>query len=248
MYELYKGDCLEVMKSIPDKSVDLILCDLPYAINTTDAKWDKAIPLEKLWNEYSRIAKENAAIVLFGQQPFSSKLIMSNFKNYKHMWIWNKKAGANFSQCKHNPLKIHEDILVFSNGKGRVKYYPQMVKGKMRVKGSNKIYTDDRVINVKKTSSKNDLYYPKSILEISNAGRTGKAKKLHPTQKPIELLEYLIKTYSLEGEVILDNTMGSGSTGVAAVKLNRKFIGIEITQEYFEIAYDRISGYIHEDK
>lgn len=239
-FQLCKGDCLEIMKDIPDKSVDMILCDLPYAVNTTDCKWDKEINLGKLWIQYNRIIKDNGAIVLFGSQPFTSMLIMSNYKNYKHIWIWNKKMGANFSQVKRSPLKIHEDIVVFCNGK--LNYNPQMRKGEMRVVGSNKTYNDDRIINITKTSKKTDMRYPVSILEYSNAGRTGRAKKLHPTQKPVELLEYLIRTYTNENEIVLDNTMGSGSTGVACLNANRKFIGIEKDDKYFEIAKERIKN------
>lgn len=239
--KLIKGDCLEVMKDIPDKSIDMILCDLPYG--TTSCKWDIVIPMNLLWNEYNRIAKDGAAIVLFGSQPFTSVLVTSNIKNYRHSWIWNKKMGANFSQVKRSPLKIHEDIVVFS--KGPLKYNPQMIKGSMRTVGSEKEYKDT-IIPIKKTKKKSDLRYPVSILEYSNAGRTGKSKRVHPTQKPVALLEYLIKTYTNEGDTVLDNTMGSGSTGVACIKNNRNFIGIEKEDEYYEIACDRISGYIPE--
>ena len=237
--ELYCGDCLEIMKNIPDKSVDMILCDLPYG--TTACKWDSIISFDKLWEQYNRIIKDNCAIVLFGIQPFTTIMISSNINNFKHQWIWNKKNGSNFMQLKHHPNKIHEDIIVFSNNGKTVNYYPQMIKGKMRTKGNEKIYNEDGVYYAHtKTKTKNDLYYPKSIIEFSNAGRTGKAKKMHPTQKPVELLEYLIKTYTKEGEVVLDNCMGSGSTGVACKHINRKFIGIELDEKYFEIAKKRI--------
>ena len=237
--ELYCGDCLDVMKDIPDKSVDMILCDLPYG--TTACKWDSIISFDKLWEQYNRIIKDNCAIVLFGIQPFTTIMISSNINNFKHQWIWNKKNGSNFMQLKHHPNKIHEDIIVFSNNRKTVNYYPQMIKGKMRTKGSEKILNEDGVYYAHtKTKTKNDLYYPKSIIEFSNAGRTGKAKKMHPTQKPVELLEYLIKTYTKEGEVVLDNCMGSGSTGVACKHINRKFIGIELDEKYFEIAKKRI--------
>ena len=237
--ELYCGDCLDVMKDIPDKSVDMILCDLPYG--TTACKWDSIISFDKLWEQYNRIIKDNCAIVLFGIQPFTTIMISSNINNFKHQWIWNKKNGSNFMQLKHHPNKIHEDIIVFGNNGKTVNYYPQMIKGKMRTKGNEKIYNEDGVYYAHtKTKTKNDLYYPKSIIEFSNAGRTGRAKKVHPTQKPVDLLEYLIKTYTKEGEVVLDNCMGSGSTGVACKHTNRKFIGIEIDEKYFEIAKKRI--------
>ena len=238
-YKIYNGDCLEVMEDIPDKSVDMILCDLPYG--TTACKWDSVIPFELLWEQYGRIIKDNGAIVLFGIQPFTTIMINSNINNFKHQWIWDKKNGSNFMQLKRHPNKVHEDIVVFGNNGKTVNYYPQMTKGKMRAKGNEKSYSEDGVYYAyTKTKTKNDLYYPKSIIEFSNAGRTGKAKKVHPTQKPVDLLEYLIRTYTNEGEIVLDNCMGSGSTGVACVNTNRKFIGIELDDKYFEIAENRI--------
>lgn len=237
--QLYHGDCLEVMKKLPDNSVDMVLCDLPY--NSTACKWDQLIPFDSLWEQYNRIVKENGAIVLFGIQPFTTVMIHSNIKNFKHQWIWDKKNGSNFMQLKRHPNKVHEDIIVFGvNGK-RVNYYPQMTKGKLRTKGNEKVYEEDGVYYAyKKIKTKNDLYYPKSIIEFSNAGRTGKSKKLHPTQKPTDLLEYLIRTYTNEDETVLDNCMGSGSTGVACLNTNRNFIGIELDETYFEIAKNRI--------
>ena len=238
-YEIYNGDCLEVMENIPDKSVDMILCDLPYG--TTACKWDSVIPFELLWEQYGRIIKDNGAIVLFGIQPFTTIMINSNINNFKHQWIWDKKNGSNFMQLKRHPNKVHEDIVVFGNNGKTVNYYPQMTKGKMRTKGNEKSYSEDGVYHAYTTTkTKNDLYYPKSIIEFSNAGRTGKAKKVHPTQKPVDLLEYLIRTYTNEGEIVLDNCMGSGSTGVACVNTNRKFIGIELDETYFNIAKERI--------
>lgn len=240
MIDLRQGDCLELMKDIPDKSIDMILCDLPYG--TTSCKWDVIIPLDKLWEQYNRIIKINGAIILFGSQPFTSTLITSNIKNYKHSWVWNKNAGANFMNVKYMPLKIHEDIIVFSNS-GKVNYYPQMVKGKMRKKGgyhqevSNSIYGSER--HLKQDPNENDLYYPKSIIEFTNASRKG---KIHPTQKPVPLIEYLIKTYTNEGETVLDNCMGSGSTGVACINTNRNFIGIELDEKYYKIACERINN------
>ena len=238
MIDLRLGDCLEVMKSIPDNSIDAIITDPPYG--TTACKWDSVIDFELMWEQLNRIIKPNGAIVLFGSEPFSSALRMSNIKNYKYDWIWNKKLAGGFAVAKYRPLSISENISIF--GKGKINYYPQMVKGKMRVKGRTKNKGKDVSDNWKGLkdgySTKNDLYFPKTILEISNANRRNKT---HPTQKPIALMEYLIQTYTNEGETVLDFTMGSGSTGVAAKNLNRKFIGIEMDSNYFEIATDRIN-------
>ncbi len=231
MIKLYKGDCLEVMKEIPDKSIDMILCDLPYG--TTACKWDIVIPFDKLWEQYNRIIKGNGAIVLFGSEPFSSKLRMSNIKNYKYDWVWNKKQGGTPLNAKRQPLKIHENIIVFNTKT----YLPIMRKGKMRKKGGvNKQPQITGKVNLE-YHTYNDLYYPVSIIEFSNAN---KRNKLHPTQKPVALLEYLIKTYTNEGETVLDNCIGSGSTGVACKHTNRNFIGIELDDNYFEIAKKRI--------
>ena len=233
--KLYKGDCLEIMKEIPDKSVDMILCDLPYG--TTACKWDVIIPLDKLWEQYNRIIKKDRAIVLFGSEPFSSMLRMSNIKDYKYDWIWNKKLAGNGILAKRQPLKIHEIVSVFNS---KI-YIPQMTKGKMRRKLTNnplisEINGGDGIKKAKETY--NDLYYPISIQEFTLANlRKG---RLHPTQKPVELLEYLIKTYTNENEIVLDNCMGSGSTGVACLNTNRRFIGIEKEDKYFNIAKKRI--------
>ena len=239
MIKLYKGDCLEVMKEIPDKSIDMILCDLPYG--TTACKWDNIIPFDELWEQYNRIIKENGAIVLFGSEPFSSKLRMSNLKNYRYDWIWEKSLGANPLLCKKQPMKYHENISVFY--KKQSTYNPQMTKGKMRNKkpvtwGNKK----DEIYNGSLSSfngkdNVNDLYYPRSYQYFSNANQK---EKLHPTQKPVALLEYLIKTYTNENDTVLDNCMGSGSTGVACKHTNRNFIGIELDDNYFEIAKKRI--------
>ena len=236
--QLFKGDCLEIMKCIPDNSVDMILCDLPYG--TTACKWDSVIPFEPLWEQYKRIIKDNSAIVLFGSEPFSSALRMSNIKDYRYDWIWEKEQGANFMLCKYQPYKVHETISVFS--KKRHKYYPQMTEGKPYISGKGT--SGDITGNVKKVQTKNNgTRYPRSIQKFN----TNKSKgSLHPTQKPVALLEYLIKTYTNEGETVLDNAMGSGSTGEACLKTNRNFIGIEQDDKYFEIAYNRINGYIYE--
>lgn len=232
--DLLHGDCLELMKDIPDGSIDMVLADLPYG--TTACKWDTIIPFEPLWEQYNRIIKDNGAIVLTASQPFTSALVMSNPKMFRHQWIWNKRMGSNFFNAKSQPLKIHEEVVIFS--KKRAFYNPIMRVGKMRVKGSDKQYGGDNVLgNYKKTKTKNNLYYPVSILDFSNASRTN---KVHPTQKPVALFEYLIKTYTNEGETVLDNCMGSGTTGVACKNLNRNFIGMELDKDYFNIAKERI--------
>jgi len=237
MIQLLKGDCLEIMKKIESGSVDAIITDPPYG--TTACKWDSVIDFDLMWEQLNRIIKPNGAIVLFGSEPFSSALRMSNIKNYKYDWIWNKKLAGGFAVAKYRPLAINENISIF--GSGKIKYNPQMVKGKMRVKGRTKNKGLDVSENWKGLkdgySTLNDLYFPKTILEISNANRRN---KVHPTQKPVELMEYLIKTYTNENETVLDFTMGSGSTGVAAKNLNRNFIGIEQDEKYFEIASKRI--------
>lgn len=234
--KLIQGDCLIEMRHIPDKSIDMILCDLPYG--TTSCEWDNIIPFEPLWEQYERIIKDNGAIVLFGREPFTSKLICSNMKNYKHKWVWNKKQSGSFQNAKYMPLQIEEDIIVFSKKCKKVNYYPIMRKGKLRKKGGckNPIQTTK---GLKSGYIKySDLYYPINILEYPNC--RNKIKNLHPTQKPVDLLEYLIKTYTNEGETVLDNCMGSGSTGIACINTNRKFIGIELNEKYFKIAKERI--------
>jgi site-specific DNA-methyltransferase (adenine-specific) len=228
---LLHGDCLELMKDIPDKSIDMILCDLPYG--TTACKWDTIIPLEPLWEQYERIIKDNGAIVLTASQPFTSMLVTSKPKWYKHAWVWNKVSCGNPFTAKYAPLKITEDVLVF--GKNTVNYYPIMVKGKMKAKGGK---AKSKLFEMDTVSYKNDMYYPKNLIEFTN---NNNIKKDHPTQKPVPLFEYLIKTYTNEGETVLDNCMGSGSTGVACVNTNRNFIGIELDDKYFEIAKRRIS-------
>ena len=229
---LLQGDCLELMKQVPDKSIDLILCDLPYG--TTKCKWDTVIPFDKLWEQYNRIIKDNGAIVLFGNEPFSSQLRLSNLKNYKYDWVWDKKRGSNFATVKIRPFNSFENIMVFY--KKQPTYNPQMWKStpytcKQGYVGEAKqtgLYRDD-VITVN-----NGDRYPLTILSFSK--ETG----LHPTQKPVALLEYLIKTYTNEGDIVLDNCMGSGSTGVACVNTNREFIGMELDEKYYKIACERL--------
>ena len=240
---LVNADCLEAMKYIADKSIDMILCDLPYG--TTACKWDIIIPFEPLWAQYKRIIKDNGAIVLFGSEPFSSALRMSNIKGYCYDWVYDKMFGGNFVQAKRQPIKTHENISVFSTNSKMPTYYPQMKKRDMPIKkGGNKqsktipIAITKNSIEFEKSNKTYDFKFPDSQLHYSC--RVGRG--LHPTQKPVALLEYLIKTYTNENELVLDNTMGSGSTGVACANTNRKFIGIEMDENYFNIAYDRIKN------
>lgn len=247
--DLKCGDCLELMKDIPDKSVDMILCDLPYG--TTACKWDNVIPFEPLWEQYNRIIKDNGAIALFGSEPFASKLRMSNLRNYRYDWVWHKNTSGSFATAKKMPMKYHENILIFYNK--QPKYNPQFQQYSDKV---IKRFKDGEKVNRKKqvNFSTNTIHnglsflgeqsimlargkYPESVQKFNNIAQN---KRLHPTQKPVALLEYLIKTYTNENEVVLDNCMGSGSTGVACVNTNRNFIGIELDNKYFEIAEKRI--------
>lgn len=232
------GDCLDVMKGIADKSVDMILCDLPYG--TTACKWDTIIPFDKLWEQYNRIIKDNGAIVLFGSEPFSSKLRMSNLKMFKYDWFWDKKTGLGFLDSKYRPLKQHEIISVFSLGgcsngsKIQMIYYPQNLI-KTEKKNSN---SKSNILNSEPNQRKklNTTYtgYPKTIITYSR--ETG----LHPTQKPVALMEYLIKTYTNPNEIVLDNCIGSGTTAIAAIRTGRQFIGIEKDPEYHRLACKRV--------
>jgi len=234
MIDLRKGDCLELMKDIPDKSIDAIIADLPYGI--TRAKWDIILDLDLLWKQYERIIKDNGAIVLFGSQPFTTTLINSNRKLFRYDLVWDKKMKVGMMNCKRMPLRQHEDIVVFY--KKQPTYNPQMTKGKMRNKKIAPTKDFEVYGQITPIDNFNDDYYPSSILEFSNANQKAKS---HPTQKPVALLEYLIKTYTNEGDLVLDNTMGSGTTGVACINTNRNFIGIELDDKYFEMAKARIN-------
>lgn len=240
--KIYNEDCLEGMKRIPDKSVDMILCDLPYG--TTACKWDTIIPFEPLWEQYERVIKDDGAIVLTGAQPFTSNLIMSNTKLFKYALIWDKKKSSSALHAKIQPLRVHEDILVF--GKKKTTYNPQMRKGKPRV-DKKAIIKNGEAFGGKEIErnyeNKEGLYYPKSILEISNASQKG---KVHPTQKPVALFEYLIRTYTNENETILDNCMGSGTTAIACLNTNRNFIGFELDENYHTVANERIAKHLIE--
>ena len=240
--DLRKGECLEVMKSIPDASIDSIITDPPYG--TTACKWDIVIPFEPMWQQLNRIIKPKGAIVLFGSEPFSSALRMSNIKNFKYDWIWQKNRGANFALVKYQPMKEHEIVSVFSNKTHN--YHP--IKQKRKGKGLERIkrnYNISKASNIaagikqtNTTTQGQELRQPSSIQKFNTTEKG--IKREHPTQKPIALMEYLIKTYTKENETVLDFTMGSGSTGVACVNTKRNFIGIELDSKYFEIAKQRI--------
>jgi site-specific DNA-methyltransferase (adenine-specific) len=229
---LHLGDCLDVMRGIPDGSVDAVICDPPYG--TTACKWDSVIPFEPMWVQLKRIVKPNGAIVLMASQPFTSALVMSNVGMFKYCWVWDKKKGGNIMSLKWQPYKTHEDIVVFSDGP--VNYFPIKTAQAQR---TGKTYSSGEANGIKNYGDLR-VYrdkHPKSVLEISNADQRGKT---HPTQKPVALMEYLIKTYTNAGETVLDFTMGSGTTGVAAANTGRRFIGIERDPDYFTIAQARI--------
>lgn len=244
--KLWHGDCLELMKDIPDKSVDAIICDLPYEVlnrGNKNAKWDKIIPLDKLWNQYCRLIKDNGAIVLFSQGKFTARLILSNERMWRYNLIWDKiNRPTGFLNANRMPLRIHEDICVFY--KSQPVYNPQFTEGNYNHKrggagnGSNKCkngcygnFVQTEVVMTKKK-------YPTSIIRVSKEHK--KDNFFHPTQKPVALIEWLVKTYTNENELVLDNTMGSGTTGIACVNTNRKFIGIELDDDYYDIACKRV--------
>ena len=240
-YQLINGDCLEEMKNISDKSIDMILCDLPYG--TTKNKWDCIIPFDKLWEQYNRVIKDNGAIVLFGNGIFTAELIISNKKMWRYNLVWDKVLPSGFLNAKKMPMRSHEDVCVFY--KKLPTYNPQMwigeechSRGNVIGKSQKDFSRNTNYGDFSAVETKGNLKYPKSILTFS---KPHPSISIHPTQKPVELLEWLIKTYTNEGETVLDNCMGSGSTGVACVNTNRKFIGIELDQEYYKIAKDRIN-------
>lgn len=233
--KILHGDCLELMKDIPDGSIDMILCDLPYG--TTQNKWDSVLPLDLLWQQYERIIADNGCIVLTADGIFTGALIMSNPKWFKYKLIWDKKSTSGFLNAKKMPLRRHEDILIFA--KGKTTYNPIMEeRGNPRKKGGYVGGNKGTYGSYKEDVKFNNEYYPTSIIEISNANQ--KAKQ-HPTEKPVALFEYLIKTYTNEGDTVLDNCAGSGTTGVACLNTNRKYILIEKEEKYFEIIKKRIA-------
>jgi site-specific DNA-methyltransferase (adenine-specific) len=231
------GDCLERMKEIPDGSVDMVLCDLPYG--TTACKWDSVIPFEPLWAEYRRLTKPNAAVVLTAAQPFTSALVMSNAKGFRYHWVWMKNRATGFASAKKQPLRNTEDILVFYAAQPT--YNPQglvrLAQPKHRAPRQKKDDIYNGVGSLCLPSVQEFGNWPKTVLDIAV-----EPKPVHPTQKPVALLEYLIRTYTDEGQTVLDNTMGSGSTGVACINTGRSFIGIERDQSYYTIAASRIAG------
>lgn len=230
------------MKDIPDASIDMILCDLPYG--TTQCRWDSPIPLEPLWKEYCRIIKANGVILLFGTQPFTSKLVCSNLKMFRYEWIYEKTQPSGHLNAKRMPMKYHENILVFY--KNQPTYNPIKTTGHTRKVSKGQIVLKEEVgkgcYGAQEIGANYDSTerYPKSIITFSNG--LMKQKSYHPTQKPVELLEYLIRTYTVKGETVLDNCMGSGSTGVACERTERAFWGIEMDEEYFKIAEKRIKS------
>lgn len=247
------GDCLELMKDIPDGSIDMILCDLPYG--TTACKWDVIIPFDKLWEQYERIIKKNGAIVLTASQPFTSKLVMSNQKLFKYEWIYKKGQGTNYALSKKQPIKNHENVLVFY--KSQPTYNPIMVfksedtlKRQKRNHYATEIRSEHNIINFRNYDSfNNNLGYPKTV-QYFKGERNNQFKKnvLHPTQKPVALFEYLIKTYTNEGDLVLDNCAGSGTTAIACLNTNRQFIVMEKEQNYFDIINKRVKDHIIQTK
>tara|TARA_R110002020_G_scaffold109349_1_gene252975 strand:- start:407 stop:1150 length:744 start_codon:yes stop_codon:yes gene_type:complete len=244
--KLINDDCLKVLPTLADKSVDLILTDPPYG--TSACKWDSILPFEPMWKELKRIIKENKPIILFGSEPFSSYLRTSNIKWFKYDWIWEKQRGSNFLNYKYQPSKNYEIISVFSNGatsfvknNSNCPYNPQMVKGTSyeikQGKGGDAVVREGSRTGQNIITKNSGTRYPNAIQKFNSD-----KEKLHPTQKPISLLEYLIKTYTNENDTVLDFTMGSGSTGIAAKNLNREFIGIELDKTYFDIASKRINN------
>jgi DNA modification methylase len=236
--KIYNEDCLEGMKKIKDKSIDMILCDLPYG--TTQCKWDTIIPFEPLWEQYERIIKNNGAIVLFGCEPFSSHLRISNLKLYKYDWVWDKVKGTGFLNAKRQPMRNHELISVFY--KKQCFYNPQKTTGHKNKKSFRR---KDLQTDVYGTMNNDYNYesterYPRSIQVFSTDTQNS---SLHPTQKPVELCEYLIKTYTNEGETVLDNCMGSGTTAIACINTNRNYIGFELDENYYNIANERIENH-----
>jgi len=233
MIQLLKGDCLELMKGIADKSIDAIITDPPYG--TTVCKWDSIIPFEAMWERLNKLIKPNGAIVLFGSEPFSSALRMSNIKNYKYDWVWDKKIPSGMSYARFQPMRRSEQISVFCDSK--TVYNPQMTLREKPIRGGGmskgETTNNQNLKALKKTYTHKN---PTNIIEFDKIRRGS----VHPTQKPVALMEYLIKTYTNEGELVLDFTMGSGSTGVACVNTNRDFIGIELDENYFKIAENRI--------
>ena len=237
MYKIYNGDCLEIMDSLIEEGikVDCILTDPPYG--TIKNKWDNIIPFDDMWDRLNKLIKPNGAIVLFGNEPFTSKMICSNLKGFKYRWDWNKKIPSGMSYAKYRPMQQTEDISVFTKNGEKTMYNPQMVKREKAIKSGGMSKSDSAFTKSYKPIKKTYEYKnPTTLIEFDKVRRGS----VHPTQKPVDLLEYLIRTYTNENELVLDFTMGSGSTGVACMNTNRKFIGIELDKNYFNIAKQRI--------
>lgn len=245
--KIYNGDCLEVMKLVDDKSIDMILCDLPYG--TTACKWDTIIPFEPLWEQYKRIIKDNGAIVLTASQPFTSALVMSNVKDFRYCWVWEKSRPTGHLNAKKQPMRKTEDICVYY--KNQCIYNPQGLIGGIfdntRPAKANKV-KGEGVHGKERSDFGTSLYtnYPINILKFNNEHNVG--ENIHPTQKPVALFEYLIKTYTNEGDTVLDNCAGSGTTGIACININRNYIMIEKEEEYFNIIENRIKEHIDKQK
>lgn len=245
--KIYHGDCLEIMADIPDGSVDMILCDLPYG--TTACKWDVIIPFEPLWKHYEKVIKQNGAIVLTASQPFTSALVMSNPKLFKYDWVWRKPRGTGHLNAKKQPMKDKEDILVFY--KQQATYNPQYEKGEpytamkggkvSRISESGNTTYGKFGNGAEFRNDNSGFRYPKQVLEFGVVERG----TIHPTQKPVELFEYLIKTYTNEGDTVLDNCIGSGTTAIACLNTKRNFIGIEKEEKYFQIAQKRVQDWVN---
>ena len=247
--DLIHGDCMTELQKLEDKSIDLILCDLPYG--TTACKWDSVLDLTVLWQEYKRVLKENGVVLLFGQEPFSSIVRTSNLSWYRYDWVWRKNKPSNFQLMNYQPGRIHENIMVFSEGKAcytekgnNMPYTPQLEKRDKVRRANARIYVKEgkeqapllhNYVGNRENIKTYEYRQPVTILEFPN-----EPHKVHPTQKPVALLKYLIRTYSKEGDIVLDNCMGSGSTGVASVNTNRGFIGIEKDEKYFSVAKERL--------
>ena len=238
--QLYQGDCLEVMKGIPDKSIDLVLTDPPYG--TTACKWDSVIPLEPMWEQLKRITKPNAAIVLFGSEPFTSVLVTSNLKSFKYRMDWNKKIPSGMSYARFRPMQQTEDIVVFTANGERTVYNPQKTLREVPIKSGGVKHSETAPIANKDVNFKRTYDYknPVTLVEFAKVRRGA----VHPTQKPVDLMEYLIKTYSNEGDTVLDFTMGSSTTAIASLNTNRNFIGIEKDENYFNIGVNRVKEHI----
>lgn len=242
--KVLRGDCLELMKNIPDASINMILCDLPYG--TTQNKWDVIIPFDNLWQQYERIIKPNGAIVLTAAQPFTSMLIMSNLKMYRYNWVWNKKIVTGFLNSKRRPLIQHEDIVVFY--KSQPIYNPQMHSNKLDRNFNGALQKNPNSLNYGSqkqyiSTVKNNISYPRSIIEQVGVVNNSLSKLPHPTQKPVLLFEYLIKTYTNEGDLVLDNCAGSGTTAISCMNTNRNYILMEKEKKYYDIICERISNH-----